>query len=430
MTSSIFPTLYVNVEVGKGRQKFWKVWTDGDKFYKQDCFVGGKEKQPTCRQCKATNVGKSNERSSTDQAKFEAAKAWVKILDKGYKPAPDDEAGMKVYNYIAQFKNNGDTSHGLPLVLIDLVEGKDVCPSASSSKSVVVTMKPMLAERLQDKERQFKPQQEEWFMQPKLDGVRCLAKLDDSNNVVLISRTGKQFGHLNHIRKELSDLFMTGSELVLDGELFTRHLTVNGKEMPANKMFALITGACRPTRNQPAEYEKQIQYHVYDVIDAGCRKTQSDRVKFLLQLKDKQNPVSCIQIVETLPVKSMSEVKDYQTKVLALGYEGVMLRKGETTYQQKRTTSLLKFKLFQDEEYEIVGAKEGDGTEFGCVVWRCVTPDGKEFDVRPRGSFEERRKLFEQWQRYKGKQLTVRFQDLSADGIPRFPVGITIRDYE
>jgi hypothetical protein len=31
---------------------------------------------------------------------------------------------------------------------------------------------------------------------------------------------------------------------------------------------------------------------------------------------------------------------------------------------------------------------------------------------------------------YVGKKLTVRYQELTDEGLPRFPVGVAFRDYE
>ena len=84
----------------------------------------------------------------------------------------------------------------------------------------------------------------------------------------------------------------------------------------------------------------------------------------------------------------------------------------------------------QDDEYQIVGFQEGEGVEIGCIIWKCVTKEGITFNCRPKGTHEARRELFKNAQQYVGKKLTVRFQELSDDLVPRFPVGITIRDYE
>lgn len=421
-----FPTLFVTAEIG--RQKSWKVWVEGDCYYRQDCFVQGKQKKPVCRQCKATNVGRANEKTAPEQARLKAATAWVKILDKGYKPDPSDQQGTDLYNQIWPYKQQGSTSHKLPDLLLDLMAGKTPEPVPQLMPLVVplTTVKPMLAQQLQPKKCQ--PDKELWFMQPKLDGVRCVAHTKE-RQVILMSRTGKQFSHLQHVRQDILDLTQKlGRSVILDGELFARSLTVGGKAADSSQMFSLITGACRATRTEPADYEQQIEYHIYDIVDLAAQ--QTDRLQQLEKIKQLLPVNTCLKIVETTVASSMPAVKDYLAEVLARGYEGVILRKGDALYQQKRTTSLLKYKLFQDSEFTIVGAKQGNGTEQGCIVWRCQTADGQEFDVRPRGSFESRRELWQCHEKYIGQQLTVRYQEMSADGIPRFPVGITVRDYE
>ena len=95
-----------------------------------------------------------------------------------------------------------------------------------------------------------------------------------------------------------------------------------------------------------------------------------------------------------------------------------------------RSADLQKYKEFKDDEYKIVGFKEGDGIEKGCVIWVCETKDHKTFSVRPRGTHEQRAEAFKSASKAVGKKLTVRFQELTEDGIPRFPVGLAIRDYE
>ena len=79
---------------------------------------------------------------------------------------------------------------------------------------------------------------------------------------------------------------------------------------------------------------------------------------------------------------------------------------------------------------EVVGVEQGVGLEDGCVIWVCQTKEGKTFHCRPRGTREDRQQLFENGKDYVGKMLTVRYQENTDEGLPRFPVGITFRDYE
>ena len=98
-----------------------------------------------------------------------------------------------------------------------------------------------------------------------------------------------------------------------------------------------------------------------------------------------------------------------------------------------RSRDLQKYKEFIDAEFIITDAKEGTGSDAGTVVWECRTGDRentKYFDVRPRGTVAQRKEWWDNYKKYIGQELTVRYQNLTEYGIPRFPVGIAIRDYE
>jgi DNA ligase-1 len=123
-------------------------------------------------------------------------------------------------------------------------------------------------------------------------------------------------------------------------------------------------------------------------------------------------------------------MKELHAKYVADGFEGIMLRNKDGMYSGVRSPSLQKYKCFFDSEYEVVGYKEGEGLETGCVIWTCQTADGKQFSCRPRGTREERMELFGCGDKYIGKMLNVRFQELTDTGLPRFPVSTGFRDYE
>ena len=108
-----------------------------------------------------------------------------------------------------------------------------------------------------------------------------------------------------------------------------------------------------------------------------------------------------------------------------------MIRDKDSVYEVgQRSNYLLKFKDFQTEEYEITGANTGHGRDANAVVWICKTKSGHQFTVRPEGTIVDREKWYKNRDDYLGKLLTVRFQNLTALGVPRFPVGVTVRDYE
>jgi len=110
------------------------------------------------------------------------------------------------------------------------------------------------------------------------------------------------------------------------------------------------------------------------------------------------------------------------------GFEGTIIRLPNGPYElADRSRSLLKHKDFQDAEFEIVGFGEGVGKFEGCVIWKCKTDGGNEFDVVPKGTLIQKKILFNEGKKHIGEKLTVKFQSFSKDGIPEFPVGIGFR---
>lgn len=366
-----YPTLYKRTSTGKVEQ--WRVWTEGAVIFSEHGYIGGKLTQGKGTTAVPKNVGRANETTPEDQAALEAESKWNKKIDSGYKET----------------------------------EG------AAQSEVVIL---PMLALNYEKRSHDIV-----WPAsgQPKFDGIRCLAMLD-GDGVKLVTRKNKPFPHLDHIRNEIRPYLTAG--LVLDGELYS-------DELP----FERITGAVRRSTltAQSTEDMEKIQYHVYDAffldaMDLGFKKRFA-----AVQAAFANAQMSAVQFVETVTLKDDADVHKYHGTFTGRGYEGIMIRNDAGPYGlNKRSKHLQKFKHFLDGEYKIVGFEQGKGNEIGCVIWVCVTPDGAKFNVRPKGAREARRKSFEAGDSFVGQMLTVKYQELSQDGIPRFPVGISIRDYE
>jgi DNA ligase-1 len=139
----------------------------------------------------------------------------------------------------------------------------------------------------------------------------------------------------------------------------------------------------------------------------------------------------------------MNEQEIYRAhdRFVARGFEGAIVRNLHGKYKFKhRSKDLQKVKVFVDTEFTIVDGYPGTGTEEGCVTFEVI-PDPKvtdgydqmkkdKFGVRPRGTREQRRWWMDNIEEMKGKFLTVRYQELSEEGVPIFPVGLAVRDYE
>jgi len=295
----------------------------------------------------------------------------------------------------------------------------------TSGKGAVgsIRVKAMLA---QNYEKHAKKIQLPAIAQPKLDGVRCLAQIH-KGNVILLSRNNKPFPELPGIRDALKKIKLPEG-IILDGELYSTEL---GKDQAEN--FQRVVGLVRKQKLKPQDVadSKKVKLNVFDLIDTkDPGKTFAKRYAEATKLvkKDTSKRLTMVPIYQ---VKNLQDIETLLTKNLQAGYEGVMIRNVASPYEGKRSYNLQKYKKFDDAEFKIVGYQEGKGNDAGTVIWTCEVPKTKKrFTVRPKGTRAERAKLLKDGKKYVGKKLTVKFQDYTSAGIPRFPVGLTIRNYE
>jgi DNA ligase-1 len=258
------------------------------------------------------------------------------------------------------------------------------------------------------------------FVQPKLDGLRCVVYLQNGMPVYQ-SRTGGIFTVLQHLNPTVQSIFSRNPNLVLDGELYTT-------EIPFEELAGIIK------KKTLSETDKQkiqcIQYHVYDLIIPNM--SFRERLSILQQTipcPTSTDKTSHIVPVATHLANSVAEFREKFGEYVEQGYEGIMLRNTEGQYQENyRSNDLMKYKEFFEAEYPIVDFKEASGRDVGTVIWECETPEGRRFSVRPRGTVNRRRDWFCRGASFVGKQLTVIYQELSEMGVPRFPVGKAIRE--
>ena len=250
------------------------------------------------------------------------------------------------------------------------------------------------------------------YSQPKLDGLRLVAILK-GGRCKLYSRTQKEFTTLPHIAAEIERLFK-GQDLILDGEAYNHKFKNN-----FNKIIELIK------RDDIHPDHTLVEYHIYDVVAPGNYDTRTSRV-FGQLLKTKH-----LQKVETVQVSSREELEAYQIKCVEAGYEGCIYRNPSSSYEHKRSSSLLKVKSFQDKEFLIVGVEEGKGKLMGCVgAFLCELNNGtkRQFKASPAVTLKEKAEMWKHHKDYIGKMATVQFQNYTPDGSLRFPIFKCIRE--
>jgi ATP-dependent DNA ligase len=372
------PTLYGKSTNGKIKEWNISVLQMGD----GTCFIetehgyeDGKKQLDQRFVGEGKNIGRANETTVYEQACSEARSAHSRKKDSGY------------------------------------VEDKHNIPSESDGMFL-----PMLAHRYDKHSAKIAYP---CLIQPKLDGVRMLAR-KDNGVVTMWSRKGKVIDIPDKINAQLCEMLADGQ--CTDGELYVHGWT-----------FQRIISAVKKKRGDT----DLLEYHIYDSPHPTLPFEERMPQK---SIGSTRFPAYChnwaiigknIKFVSSHCVDDQEEFDIYEAKFIKDGYEGMMVRNKNSLYKYKhRSYDLQKVKRFVDDEFRIIGGKDGSGRESGLVVFKCVTSDGLEFDVRPAGTHEERAEIFKNLDDYLDKYLTVRYQELTDDGRPRFPVGIAVRDYE
>ena len=284
--------------------------------------------------------------------------------------------------------------------------------------------KPMLAYPVSDKPIDYsKP----IFIQPKLDGVRCLIQYDSDpthefhncSRVEAYSRTGKLWKNIDHILKELEPFFQKYPDVILDGELYNHDLRDNFE-----KIISLVRKT-KPTDEDRLEASKKTQFHCYDMVNKHLK--FSDRDKWLhSNLRESY----CVKHVETTLCTGENDAKLFHQDNLQLGYEGSIVRL-DNVYKNGRSWSLRKFKDFHDTEAKLTSWVEGKGKRIGTIgKFMAVDADGNEFGMPVMDKFEYLQKNFKKMQGWVGKTATFTYFERTKAGSYRHPLFKAIRNYE
>ena len=384
-------TLYKLDTTGKIRQ--WTVKVKDNTFWTEQGQVGGKivVNKPTTTTPK--NEGRANATTATEQAILEANAKYTKYLDKGYVENIEDVDKITLYN-------------------------------------------PMLAQKYEDRVSGLNYP---LYSQPKLDGVRCIVYMQDGE-LVAKSRQGKPIDTIPHILEELQPVFDENPNTILDGELYNHDY-----KNDFNKIISLVR-KMKPVRSEKdtdktftkkqekfkealAEAKSKIQYWIYDVPRNGVFDETDDFHTRFFGCEFPQTE-SCV-IVKTAIVGSEKELDQYYDTYMEFGYEGQIVRVNGP-YENKRSKLLLKRKDFTDSEYLVIDIHEGDGNRIGTAKHLVCKDEttGKIFNSNIKGTHEYLAEILENKEKYIGKQATIKYFELTPDGIPRFPYAIAFRDYE
>lgn len=324
------------------------------------------------------NSGKSNETDHYSQAVSEMESKIRLQLKKGY-----------VEN-LGDVKSSSILGSGIPSPMLAHKYSKD----GSQSSSKTLSQLGLVGKQI--------------IVQPKLDGNRCMIKIENGNALMYTRKGDIMPVQLNHILDELP----TNKNVILDGELFSDKISFN----TLNGLIKRIKASPEDIQNR-----KKIKFHLYDImIDDGYE----NRMKLLSDYQSK----NIIIVPSTFIIATDGNIQNKLEEFLSAGHEGLMIRQLGIGYENKRTWQLCKVKVFEDSEFKLVGFEEDvRGGFVGAFVLQ--DKNGKTFNAGASGQSEdERSEMWNNQKSYLGKMATIEFFGLSEYGIPRFPKFKGIRE--
>jgi DNA ligase-1 len=371
-----FPKLYKKTSTGAIQE--WEVYVDDNNIsplivtkYGQ---LGGKTQISTEIITEGKNIGRSNETSPMQQAYLRAKSDWEKQLKKGYVDNVEDAEDEKVDAII---------------------------------KGGIV---PMLAHKFSEQGHKIKYPA---LAQPKLDGHRCTSQ-NINGLITLWSRSRKSINSAPHIIDNLQKVMMSNNVKCLDGELYNHDYHNNFEDLSS-----LIR------QEEPQTGHEKIQYHIYDIPVSNMANKERNEI---LQSFKREFEGTPIHIVETIIVNDEDELMNAFDHFIAQGYEGCMVRNMDGKYVNKRSYDLQKVKIFDEDEFKIVGVKEGKGIMAGKAIFLCETKNKIPFDAKMKGKLNDLIQYIQDPSLAIGRQLTVQYQGYTKYGVPRFPVGLRFRE--
>ena len=258
---------------------------------------------------------------------------------------------------------------------------------------------------------------QEWFASRKLDGVRCLAIVDETGGCSLWSRQGNQFETLNNVAKDVEAFCKHNNKhsIVFDGEICM--MDENGNED--------FQGIMKEIKKKNHQIDTPM-YKIFDCVSMNDFNAQKgvesldQRLELCVSMCNEFNTwgLNCVTVLEQWPVTSDAHFQQLCTLATKEGWEGLMIRKN-VTYEGKRTNNLLKVKKFYDEEYTVnnlimethrlIDKLTGLETEREMLAAVEIEHKGNVVRVGSGWNQEQRIKYNESPEELLGKTITVQY---------------------
>lgn len=341
-------------------------------------------------------------------------------------PAVNDQMIANIHHALAMQGNVNmfgyqflckDISLGITAKTVNKVMGVEIIPE----------FRCMLANKYF--EHQDKVEGKHFYLTEKLDGIRCVAKVTP-DEVKLFSRQGVPIEGLYNIEEELlAAAKKLNKSFVVDGEL----LVFDRKDIPSKEQYKRTTMIVRKEGRKNG-----IRYNVFDILDYHAFENRCCEMPYYQRRQRLETyfPDREYVYVKPLPIlyhgSDTSEILHHLNVQRALDHEGVMINLADEPYQFTRTNALLKVKVMQDCDLEIIGVQEGQGKFAGTLGALIVDYKGTPVGVGSGLSDETRRSIWANPDAYIGRVATIQYfestHDKDGKESLRFPVFRELRE--
>ena len=256
---------------------------------------------------------------------------------------------------------------------------------------------------------------DKWYASRKLDGVRCLAVVDDKGKCTLYSRMGKEFTTLDKVKHAIEATSIINT--VFDGEICL--LDENGDED-----FQSVMKELRRKNHQI----KNPVFMMFDMIhksdfdnnkstDKLSNRLHTLRTFIDYDMSEHANNFHLGTTLRYLDQYVVTDDKHFDTWAKMAtdnNWEGFMLRK-DVGYEGKRSKNLLKVKKFHDAEYKVVDCDVApmsvvrDGKEAQEVMLAQVYIEHKGYKVKVGSGFSQEQRIKYMTEDIVGKTITVQY---------------------
>lgn len=256
------------------------------------------------------------------------------------------------------------------------------------------------------------------YVSPKLDGYRCLAVIDQGE-VTLYSRNGSVFSNFPSIEASLLKSFPNHS-FVLDGEIISDDFQAMQKTAFADKRGTSVG---------------DVKYNVFDFImmdqwKSGNFKTlKSNRYATIQSIQHLFGP-EVVAVSQEL-ANTVEKVLELEVLYMSQGYEGAMVLPDIPYYKGRSANKLMKFKTMLSQDCTITGMYEGEARsrlEGVMGGLELIQENGAKCECGTGFSDEDRKFMFNNQDKVIGRIAEIKYQELSKDGVMRFPVFVRFRD--